>query len=696
MPLNRCFSWAAVAAMATAGWSAVSERGPSWPTEPPSYPLYPGRSLSVLNGTWEFAFLGDVPLLPSVPEPSSWDLVNVPDAFDLRPATVHCTECWPPDTEGEGRCSRCCNREHGHRGDPQCWNAELTYQRCCGESQVYLKRGVGAYRTKVVTESHTAAVLLFAGCSMRCLVAVDGLFLADHAGLSPFTVDVPALTASPQDQELDVVRVRQILVLADNRFNRATHPVHPPEADWYQAGGILRSVQFHSLVSSGPIYIAGVEIFPRSSHEVDVKVRMSQGALSRHDLSLRWRFDDDEPGGRCRVWAAWGELYADAGLVGAEVPRARQWSPAGMPGGPALHRMKVALLGPGGVLLDCTEVRFGLRVVKAQGRHITVNGEPLKLVGFNRHDMTETPVMKYSDLVRDVLLLEAMGSNFVRGSHYAQDQRFLDLCDVRGILVWEEVLSWQPTAANFADGLFMVQSLRMADELVSASINHPCVIFLGFFNEGQSDDDSTTTAAAYAAMASRLRMRSQGTHLISWGSNRGHEDRHLALADVCAFHAYTAWYPTTQPANLDEVQQIPFVWDAYSRWVEENYPNKPLLITEAGAGGLFRHRGPTLEKWTEEYQSLLIQMNLLAALQNPRIAGIALWQFADVVIDSSVSSEHHRPRALNNKGVVSLHREPKLAFEAVRLLRSSQRPREYFGLILPERDAPDLLGKLRI
>lgn len=37
-------------------------------------------------------------------------------------------------------------------------------------------------------------------------------------------------------------------------------------------------------------------------------------------------------------------------------------------------------------------------------------------------------------------LLRELGVNYVRGAHYPQDQRFLDLCDEAGILVWEETL----------------------------------------------------------------------------------------------------------------------------------------------------------------------------------------------------------------------------------------------------------------
>ena len=40
----------------------------------------------------------------------------------------------------------------------------------------------------------------------------------------------------------------------------------------------------------------------------------------------------------------------------------------------------------------------------------------------------------------DLALLREVGANFVRGAHYPQDQRFLDLCDEAGIGVWEETL----------------------------------------------------------------------------------------------------------------------------------------------------------------------------------------------------------------------------------------------------------------
>ena len=47
---------------------------------------------------------------------------------------------------------------------------------------------------------------------------------------------------------------------------------------------------------------------------------------------------------------------------------------------------------------------------------------------------------------------------------------------------------------------------------------------------------------------------------------------------------------------------------------------------------------------------LLMQMHYVSVFTNPKISGLALWQFADIPIDRLVSDDEHRPRGLNNKG----------------------------------------------
>ena len=40
-------------------------------------------------------------------------------------------------------------------------------------------------------------------------------------------------------------------------------------------------------------------------------------------------------------------------------------------------------------------------------------------------------------MLTDIQNFKAMRGNFIRGAHYRQSQRFLDLCDENGVLVCE-------------------------------------------------------------------------------------------------------------------------------------------------------------------------------------------------------------------------------------------------------------------
>ncbi len=54
---------------------------------------------------------------------------------------------------------------------------------------------------------------------------------------------------------------------------------------------------------------------------------------------------------------------------------------------------RLRMKGGNTAVLDCVRVRFGLRVVETRGTEILLNGAPLKLLGFNRHDLVDSPVI---------------------------------------------------------------------------------------------------------------------------------------------------------------------------------------------------------------------------------------------------------------------------------------------------------------
>jgi len=91
--------------------------------------------------------------------------------------------------------------------------------------------------------------------------------------------------------------------------------------------------------------------------------------------------------------------------------------------------------------------------------------------------------------------------------------------------------------------------------------------------------------------------------------------------------------------------------------------DKPIIISEFGAGAIYGERSPYLTKWSEEYQSLVLERSI-EIFQRRGLGGFLVWQFADVRVSSEDALT--RPRSFNNKGLPSERRERKLGFSAVK------------------------------
>ena len=93
----------------------------------------------------------------------------------------------------------------------------------------------------------------------------------------------------------------------------------------------------------------------------------------------------------------------------------RLWSPQE----PHLYTLQVALLADGQAMDERT-VRVGFRTIEARGSRLLLNGEPIYLTGFNRHEDSPHRGMA-TDLEtarKDLVDIKAAGANFVRLCHY--------------------------------------------------------------------------------------------------------------------------------------------------------------------------------------------------------------------------------------------------------------------------------------
>src|SRR6266566_717961 len=97
------------------------------------------------------------------------------------------------------------------------------------------------------------------------------------------------------------------------------------------------------------------------------------------------------------------------------VERAQLWHPDS----PRLHRLDVELRR-GGALADRYTLRAGLRTVAVDADRLLLNGEPVELRGFGRHE--DFPVLGRGAVpalaARDLLLMRELGANSLRTAHY--------------------------------------------------------------------------------------------------------------------------------------------------------------------------------------------------------------------------------------------------------------------------------------
>jgi len=114
------------------------------------------------------------------------------------------------------------------------------------------------------------------------------------------------------------------------------------------------------------------------------------------------------------------------------------WSPEE----PNLYELQARLRTENGE--DAWNVRTGFREVAIRGNRFELNGRPLVLNGVCRHDMWKDQgfTLTREQMAQDMLMIKALGANFVRLVHYPHHRHVVELADQLGLLVTEEPGYW--------------------------------------------------------------------------------------------------------------------------------------------------------------------------------------------------------------------------------------------------------------
>lgn len=443
--------------------------------------------------------------------------------------------------------------------------------------------------------------------------------------------------------------VHEVVVAVDNRFDEENVPLFKPYADFYGFGGIYRSVVMQQLPK---LAIDRLRVVTREFETGLIRVELTLRGLSPKVLKFSYGFDGEE------MTPAEARVVDNQIAFEIEVPGFRLWSPEH----PDLHLIAVRIKD------DFVVERFGIRTVEAKGRTILLNGEPLRLLGVNRHESHPEfgPVQPTQLMVDDLKYARELKANFIRGAHYQQNPEFLELCDQMGFLVWEESFGWGQPETDAENPETVELFCRASAIMAKSSLNNPSVIIYGFLNESCSDTQAGKEM--YRRIIQAIRAEDD-SRLITYASNRFERDLCFDLADLVSINPYPGWISDCDDWTRNNLEAVE---PAIRRWAEHfsagPAADKPLLISEIGACGIYGIRSRERAQWSEEYQSDYFEAAVDAVLANPRYCGVTLWQMIDCKSFVNSGQIRCKPRGFNCAGLLDEYRRPKLAFDTVKRL----------------------------
>lgn len=474
--------------------------------------------------------------------------------------------------------------------------------------QWYMKRGTGLYRRTFTLEKPMKdAMLVVEGMGVRAKFSLDGRDL----GLHPYPyarLEIPVGALGEGTHEM--------FAAVDNILQWPRVKLARPFYDFYFYGGFYHGVK---LVERRPKVFVRTLDYRTGKIEIEVE------------------------GGKKEV---------------RTVDGFKLWSPE------APNLMTIEVAGQ--------KVRFGIRQIEAKNGKIYLNGKELFLKGFNRHesDALNGAATSESLMLQDIQRLKALGGNFIRGAHYQQCERFLDLCDENGVLVWEESLGWGNGAHGksfppdeLADEEFCEMQIKTTRDMVRSSFNHPCIIIYGFLNECASGKKEAK--ALVDRLIETVRAENTGrlvTFACCYSNDISNEN-----TDLIAINTYPGGIPPVPGTPAEIKETVRNVIEKKVSIFRKSYPEKPIIISESGCGGVPGMRGDYPSVNTEEFQAEYLECLFEAIWANKDLCGFAIWQMND-----GRTRERFGGRAVSAMfggsvaGVFDRMRKAKLSAETVR------------------------------
>ncbi len=425
--------------------------------------------------------------------------------------------------------------------------------------------------------------------------------------------------------------------------------------DFYNYSGLHRSVWLYSAPATRVTDVTVVTDVEGTTGLVRTGVETSGEAEVR--LTLR-----DEQGAVVATGTG-----AEATLEVADV---RLWQP----GAAYLYDLTVELVD-GGTVLDAYDLHVGVRTVEVRGNQFLINGEPFYFTGFGKHEDIAVKGKGHDNafLVHDFELIDWIGANSFRTSHYPYAEEVMDYADRHGIVVIDET-SAVGLNSRISGGIADLMSAmgggggeegfgpKMAEahrreirELIARDKNHPSVVMWSIANEPDTMAEGTDDYFEPLFALTRELDPTRPVTFVNVMMAPPNVCRVSKFADVICINRYYGWYVDTGDLATAEVHL-----EAELRGWEQMY-GKPMIMTEYGADTIPGFHSVWDQPWTEEFQANLLDMYHRVFDRVDAMVGEQVWNFADFQTSVGIFRVDG-----NKKGAFTRDRKPKAAAHALR------------------------------
>jgi beta-glucuronidase len=508
-------------------------------------------------------------------------------------------------------------------------------------------------------------------------VYLNGVKVGTHeGGHLPFAFEI---TDQVKWDEENVVAISVENVLKPSRVPSGNMPggemslfASTPQTtyDFYPFAGIHRPVVLYSVPQTYIEDVTVVTDIDGANGSVKVSVKLSAAVDGKGSVHRNGTGTLQLTGGDTAIK---GTLAFAGGVAEATLtlPGAHLWSDKD----PYLYDLTVAAEG------DRYSLKVGIRTIAVDGGKILLNGQPVKMNGFGRHEdfIASGKGLNLPLTVKDYQLMHWVGANAYRTSHYPYSEEEMQLADREGMLIIDEIPA---VSLQMADEDNSPERLRMClhqiEEMIGRDKNHPAVVMWCVANEpmpkgfsvgamGESAlsiEDVNRPGKEFLDTELARARELDPTRLVTIVTVMGGPQNWMEKCDVICMNRYWGWYTLGGQLKIAREKlesELDQVWDRF---------HKPIIMTEFGADTIAGYHGKPNVMWTEDYQADYIRFHLEVAAERDFVAGMQVWQFADFAAVQSIM----RVGGLNHKCIFTRVRTPKMAAHVLREFWVKQQP----------------------